>query len=174
MSLVPLLYRNDTESIAAWSDEGSGTSFGGTYRSISTEIATIVNARSVPTLTCTKICKHVGPSNGEEFNNLSAGKFFQTAFLNPPSDLAVRELKVPVSLHLLHNQGPCLHQVCSIFSFHKPFKEKGQLGPITGKGWEGIQKGPFPCALIVQANYCEVVSSIYQHGNFKQIVSEIR
>lgn len=41
-----------TESIAAWKDDGSGTSSGGTYRRINTEIATIVKARSVPTLTC--------------------------------------------------------------------------------------------------------------------------
>lgn len=45
-------YCNENELIVSCSDDGIGTSSGGTYLSINTDIATIVNARSVPTLTC--------------------------------------------------------------------------------------------------------------------------
>lgn len=50
--VLPPLGHGVTESNVSREDDGVGTSFGGTYRSISREIATIVNARSVPTLTC--------------------------------------------------------------------------------------------------------------------------
>lgn len=43
---------DSAESIDCWSDNGRGISSGGTYLSIKIETATIVNARSVPTLTC--------------------------------------------------------------------------------------------------------------------------
>lgn len=46
------LYRFNTEAIESLRDGGSGTSFGGTYLRINTDIATMVNAKSVPTLTC--------------------------------------------------------------------------------------------------------------------------
>lgn len=44
--------RNDTDLIDSWSDDERGTSSGGTYLSIKTETAAVVNAKRVPTLTC--------------------------------------------------------------------------------------------------------------------------
>ena len=41
-SLPP--YSNDTESIDPWRDEGNGTLSGGTYMSMNTDIANMVNA----------------------------------------------------------------------------------------------------------------------------------
>lgn len=43
------LKRNDS-----WREDGRGTSSGGTYLRIKMETATMVNARSVPTLTCNR------------------------------------------------------------------------------------------------------------------------
>jgi len=45
------LYRSNTDAIESLRDGGTGTSFGGTYLRINTDIATMVNAKSVPTLT---------------------------------------------------------------------------------------------------------------------------
>lgn len=45
------LYCVDAETIGSWREGSNRTSSGGIYLSISTDIATMVNARSVPTLT---------------------------------------------------------------------------------------------------------------------------
>jgi hypothetical protein len=45
-------YSIDSESIGSFREEGNGTSIGGIYLTINTDIAAMVNARRVPTLTC--------------------------------------------------------------------------------------------------------------------------
>lgn len=52
LSWILQLNRDDTDLIASWSDDERGTSSGGTYLSIKTETAAVVNAKRVPTLTC--------------------------------------------------------------------------------------------------------------------------
>ena len=51
-------YRIDTEAIGSSMEGGNGTSPGGIYLSINTDIATVVNARSVPTLTCRRQARY--------------------------------------------------------------------------------------------------------------------
>jgi hypothetical protein len=56
-------YSTLISTIESWREGGIGTLFGGIYLRISTDIATMVNAKRVPTLTCRRKAKHIFVEN---------------------------------------------------------------------------------------------------------------